>query len=493
MEVRQKQYHGSGHWRVLLLMVLLPMLPLLSEAQPCPSRYTIRDGMMLLQLSRDLSPSAIDSLKERFDLKDLPLTEFIRLNNPDSLTRLGWQIAQGSPACLILTKHLTPMEGVGGPVEKIRMAEKQSMLNALYPSMNAPFGSNRLRPTARYREEDSIVYFHLRNFGKASEVKLAGSFTSWKSKAVVMQKTDSGWTAAIALPPGKHWYKYIVDGQWITDPDNLQHESDGRGNINAVYYKSNKRFRLAGQQQARRVFLAGSFNNWDPRALPMNRTAAGWELPIYLVEGTHTYKFVADGNWLPDPSNPDRLPDGAGGFNSVLRSGTVHLFRLKGFPKAGRVILAGSFNGWKEDELRMERTAEGWQLPYQPGPGNHEYRFIVDGRWVTDPDNPLSTGTDGNSILILEPNHVFRLKGFETARKVTIAGDFNDWNPDAFPMRREGGEWVFPLHLRRGKHRYKFVVDGKWILDPANKLWEQNEFNTGNSILWREEGEEERN
>jgi hypothetical protein len=31
---------------------------------------------------------------------------------------------------------------------------------------------------------------------------------------------------------------------------------------------------------------------------------------------------------------------------------------------------------------------------------------------------------------------------------------------------------------------YKFIVDGKWILDPGNKLWEQNAENTGNSILW---------
>jgi hypothetical protein len=51
-------------------------------------------------------------------------------------------------------------------------------------------------------------------------------------------------------------------------------------------------------------------------------------------------------------------------------------------------------------------------------------------------------------------------------------------------MKKQGDEWILPLHLANGKHRYKFIVDGKWILDPANKLWEQNDEGTGNSILW---------
>jgi 1,4-alpha-glucan branching enzyme len=158
---------------------------------------------------------------------------------------------------------------------------------------------------------------------------------------------------------------------------------------------------------------------------------------------------------------------------------------LNGFPDAKKVFLSGSFNGWKESELQMEKTAGGWTLPYVIGPGNHQYRFIVDGKWMTDPDNPLATDRkNGNSILIVSPNYTFRLKGRAAAKTVYLSGDFNDWSPTAFPMTRKGDEWVFPLHLPPGKVRYKFVVDGNWILDPNNKLWEQNEYQTGNSVLW---------
>ena len=51
-------------------------------------------------------------------------------------------------------------------------------------------------------------------------------------------------------------------------------------------------------------------------------------------------------------------------------------------------------------------------------------------------------------------------------------------------MKHEGDEWVFRVHLSAGKHLYKLIVDGKWIIDPYNKLWEQNEYGTGNSIIW---------
>jgi len=51
-------------------------------------------------------------------------------------------------------------------------------------------------------------------------------------------------------------------------------------------------------------------------------------------------------------------------------------------------------------------------------------------------------------------------------------------------MKRDGNDWVFSVHLFAGKHLYKFIVDGSWIIDPSNKLWEENEYGTGNSILW---------
>jgi 1,4-alpha-glucan branching enzyme len=226
--------------------------------------------------------------------------------------------------------------------------------------------------------------------------------------------------------------------------------------------------------------VAGSFNEWRDNDLPMQRTATGWSIDLYLQNGTYTYRFIADGKWFADPANEDKVPNEFNEFNSVVRMGKPYLFTLDGFPDAKKVSVFGSFNDWREDELFMRKTATGWELPYTLGAGNYEYRLKIDNKYTAD------AVTKGNVALIIDPNFTFRLKGFENAKTVTLAGDINSWNPTSFQMKREGDEWIFKAHLGKGKHRYKFIVDGNWILDPANKLWEQNEHDTGNSILWIE-------
>lgn len=65
-------------------------------------------------------------------------------------------------------------------------------------------------------------------------------------------------------------------------------------------------------------------------------------------------------------------------------------------------------------------------------------------------------------------NTVFKLKGHPDARVVTLAGSFNHWNALHTLLIKEGDEWVGSIDLTPGQYTYKFVVDGDWILDPAN-------------------------
>lgn len=70
---------------------------------------------------------------------------------------------------------------------------------------------------------------------------------------------------------------------------------------------------------AAEVFVAGTFNNWNPGAKPMQRTATGeWSVELQLEPGRHEYLFVADGCWLPDPKALDRVENPYGGHNSVI-------------------------------------------------------------------------------------------------------------------------------------------------------------------------------
>jgi hypothetical protein len=74
---------------------------------------------------------------------------------------------------------------------------------------------------------------------------------------------------------------------------------------------------------------------------------------------------------------------------------------------AKSVSVVGSFNGWSPAATPMVNTGDGkWRAAIRLGPGQFEYKLIVDAdRWITDPNNPLFTA-DGfggrNSLLVLE-------------------------------------------------------------------------------------------
>jgi len=53
------------------------------------------------------------------------------------------------------------------------------------------------------------------------------------------------------------------------------------------------------------------------------------------------------------------------------------------------------------------------------------------------------------------------------ARAVYLVGDFNRWDPSADAMtRRVDGWWFIEVEMVHGHHRYRFLVDGKPMLDP---------------------------
>ena len=83
----------------------------------------------------------------------------------------------------------------------------------------------------------------------------------------------------------------------------------------------------------------------------------------------------------------------------------------------------------------------------------------------------------------LKGNTTFRLKGHPNARVVAVAGSFNDWNQSKVLCGKESDEWVCRIDLAPGKYTYKFIIDGDWILDPANPDTEDDDRGLTNSVL----------
>jgi hypothetical protein len=75
------------------------------------------------------------------------------------------------------------------------------------------------------------------------------------------------------------------------------------------------------------------------------------------------------------------------------------VFKFAGV-EAGRVFLAGDFNGWNPTIDLMVKGEAGFEIRLYLLPGRYRYRFVVDGVSTRDPDNPC-LDAEGNSCFTL--------------------------------------------------------------------------------------------
>ncbi len=69
------------------------------------------------------------------------------------------------------------------------------------------------------------------------------------------------------------------------------------------------------------------------------------------------------------------------------------------------------------------------------------------------------------------------------AKSVSLVGDFNGWDPAAHRMSKRAGMFVRRMQLEPGEYEYKFVVDGRWELDPLAPHFVPNGLGTLNSVV----------
>ena len=70
-------------------------------------------------------------------------------------------------------------------------------------------------------------------------------------------------------------------------------------------------------------------------------------------------------------------------------------------------------------------------------------------------------------------------------KTVSIAGSFNEWDPNVKYLldKDNNGVYVGYLMLEPGVYEYKFIIDGEWHLDDKNSNFSPNDFGTLNSVV----------
>ncbi len=233
---------------------------------------------------------------------------------------------------------------------------------------------------------DSVTFVYADS--SAREVYVAGDFNNWDPRDIRLERSDGIFTITIFVSPGRHEYKFIVDGIWKEDPDNPETVPDPYGGKNSVLWVGRRSkdielqsVKIGGKAlftyynpSAREVYLAGEFNNWNPRQLLMENHDGTWEIRLDLPPGEYEYKFVVDGVWTADPLNPvTRGPMG----NSVIKinpDGTATYPRgarlLANSIASSRILFGGLFTShlvtYHDRDLPGDYNGDGRLKLYKP-------------------------------------------------------------------------------------------------------------------------------
>ena len=68
---------------------------------------------------------------------------------------------------------------------------------------------------------------------------------------------------------------------------------------------------------------------------------------------------------------------------------------------------------------------------------------------------------------------------------IYLAGEFNQWGKAKKPLRYDSEKKLHTatILLPKGRHEYKFIIDGKWCVDPACPCWILNHDGIMNSVI----------
>lgn len=310
-------------------------------------------------------------------------------------------------------------------------------------------------------------------------VSLRGSFNEW-GETPMTAGDDGTWSVTIDLPDGEHHYKYFVNGEWPQsmsdgldgapmDPEADGYVQDGYGGLNAVRFVGDH----DPEGKRKYIFIEEEVSE-NESIITMDPTA--------VISGS---------------SRKDVMTF----FSDMMR-----LALDKGFKYISREELRSDAEEFSVRLRFFNEVPEGYVVadPAGPGPGRDvpEERILVDAAEYLEfmekmaaPGErvppPKGTGPpvgyridDGEVVFEFKVAEYAGTTDHETGRwtdmselpieTVVVAGEFNDWSRDAWPMSRvDDGVYELrkdaSLFAEKEAWQFKFVVNGlRWVEPPSD-------------------------
>lgn len=101
-------------------------------------------------------------------------------------------------------------------------------------AMNKPVAKKPAtkKPVAKKPATKSVTFTVHADKGKA--VYLAGEFNDWNPTAKKMTFKAGVYSATLKLAAGTYQYKFVIDGTWCADPENVNSVQNDQGTFNSV-------------------------------------------------------------------------------------------------------------------------------------------------------------------------------------------------------------------------------------------------------------------
>lgn len=156
-----------------------------------------------------------------------------KLSRPAELVQRAKQLSQ-------LTSFQFGRSALPGP------GSQPAMATAASPSTATATAQPLIRTVPKTTAQKIEEFYGVKQFGEevvfsarfehAIRVQIAGDFNNWSPESTPMVKNGNPgkWTMSLPLRPGRYRYRFIVDGQWVTDPHNKYVEANQFGELNNI-------------------------------------------------------------------------------------------------------------------------------------------------------------------------------------------------------------------------------------------------------------------
>ena len=179
------------------------------------------------------APNAFAAFAEMARSGPAPVAFGGRRNEPETLAGRHETLAANARAVVAADAHAG-----FGELELMDSEPEHAAPSHLSSSRPAPgpgkTTQQKLEDFYGVKQDGDEVLFSVR-FADAHKVLIAGDFNNWTPISTPMiRAADGGWRTRLPLPKGKYRYRLVVDGKWMTDPNNTLVETNQFGELNNV-------------------------------------------------------------------------------------------------------------------------------------------------------------------------------------------------------------------------------------------------------------------